>query len=129
MRSCARAIARYCRSRIAFESSRKRAMGPTHIDFTRRSSPISSSWTYRCPELAGGEPSATSGNGTAPRASWFSPCTRAPPMLPAILGSGEHRYRVAENWANLPEGWELADVASVAVDSKDRIYVFNRGAH
>src|SRR5690242_8233085 len=46
-----------------------------------------------------------------------------------ILGSGEHRYRVVENWAKLPDGWQLTDVASVAVDSKDRIYVFNRGAH
>ena len=42
---------------------------------------------------------------------------------------GEHRYRVVENWAKLPDGWNLTDVASVAVDSKDRIYVFNRGAH
>src|SRR5712692_576068 len=49
--------------------------------------------------------------------------------MPTILGSGEHRYRVVENWAKLPEGWNLSDVASVAVDSKDRIYVFNRGAH
>src|SRR5947209_6100022 len=49
--------------------------------------------------------------------------------MSVILGSGEHRYRVMENWAKLPEGWNLADVASVAVDSKDRIYVFNRGAH
>ena len=46
-----------------------------------------------------------------------------------VLGSGEHRYRVVENWAKLPDGWSLTDVASVAVDSKDRIYVFNRGAH
>ena len=49
--------------------------------------------------------------------------------MPVILGSGEYRYRVVENWAKLPEGWNLTDVASVAVDSKDRIYVFNRGAH
>ena len=49
--------------------------------------------------------------------------------MSTILGSGEHRYRVVENWAKLPQGWALTDVASVAVDSKDRIYVFNRGAH
>src|SRR6201987_4078074 len=46
-----------------------------------------------------------------------------------ILGTGEHRYRVVENWAKLPQGWKLTDVASVGVDSKDRIYVFNRGEH
>ena len=45
----------------------------------------------------------------------------------AVLGSGEHRYRVVENWGKLPDGWNLTDVASVAVDSKDRIHVFNRG--
>ena len=49
--------------------------------------------------------------------------------MPTILGSGEHRYRVVENWAKLPDGWQLTDVASVAVDSKDRIYAFNRGDH
>ena len=49
--------------------------------------------------------------------------------MKTILGSGEHRYRVVENWAKLPDGWQLTDVASVAVDSKDRIYVFNRGEH
>ena len=49
--------------------------------------------------------------------------------MSTILGSGEHRYRVVENWAKLPPGWNLTDVASVAVDSNDRIYVFNRGAH
>ena len=36
---------------------------------------------------------------------------------------------MVENWAKLPEGWEFKDVAAVAVDSKDRVYVFNRGEH
>src|ERR1700731_3686787 len=49
--------------------------------------------------------------------------------MKTILCSGEHRYRVVENWAKLPDGWQLSDVASVAVDSRDRIYVFNRGDH
>ena len=49
--------------------------------------------------------------------------------MAVMLGSGEHRYRVVENWAKLPDGWMLMDVAAVAVDSKDRIYVFNRGDH
>ena len=49
--------------------------------------------------------------------------------MSAILGSGDHRYRVVENWAKLPDGWSLTDAAAVAVDSKDRIYVFNRGQH
>lgn len=49
--------------------------------------------------------------------------------MTSILGSGEHRYRVEENWAKLPEGWEFRDVAAVACDRKDRVYVFNRGEH
>jgi hypothetical protein len=49
--------------------------------------------------------------------------------MPVTLGSGEHRYRVVEGWEKLPDGWELMDVAAVAVDSKDRVYVFNRGQH
>jgi DNA-binding beta-propeller fold protein YncE len=49
--------------------------------------------------------------------------------MKTTLGSGEHRYRVVENWAKLPEDWEFKDVAAVAVDSKDQVYVFNRGEH
>ena len=50
-------------------------------------------------------------------------------MTTTILGSGEHRYRVVEDWAKLPDGWELKDVGAVAIDSNDRVYVFNRGEH
>ena len=49
--------------------------------------------------------------------------------MSVVLGSGEHRYRVVENWAKLPDGWSFKDVAAVAVDSKDQVYVFNRGEH
>jgi hypothetical protein len=49
--------------------------------------------------------------------------------MSVVLGSGEHRYRVVENWAKVPDGWDLKDVAAVGVDSKDRVYVFNRGEH
>ena len=49
--------------------------------------------------------------------------------MSVILGSGEHRYRVIENWAELPPGWNFDDVGGVGVDSKDRVYVFNRGEH
>ena len=46
-----------------------------------------------------------------------------------VVGSGEHRYDVVEGWAKLPDGWEFKDVGAVAVDSKDHVYVFNRGEH
>lgn len=49
--------------------------------------------------------------------------------MPTILGSGAYSYHVVHDWVKLPEGWELTDVAAVGVDSKDRVYAFNRGAH
>ncbi len=49
--------------------------------------------------------------------------------MTVVLGSGEHRYRVVENWAKLPDGWEFKDAAAVACDSQDKVYVFNRGEH
>jgi hypothetical protein len=44
---------------------------------------------------------------------------------------GVHRfeYEVIEGWERLPEGWSFVEVAGVAVDSRDKVYVFNRGAH
>lgn len=32
-------------------------------------------------------------------------------------------------WGDLPDGWYLGDVAGVAVDAADRVYVFHRGEH
>jgi len=49
--------------------------------------------------------------------------------MSVVLGSGEHRYQVVEGWAKLPDGWEFKDVAAVGVDSKNNVYVFNRGEH
>ncbi|MBI2154788.1 MAG: hypothetical protein HYU24_13970, partial [Candidatus Rokubacteria bacterium] len=34
-----------------------------------------------------------------------------------------------EGWGRLPEGWRYVEAAGVAVDSKDHVYVFNRGEH
>jgi DNA-binding beta-propeller fold protein YncE len=46
-----------------------------------------------------------------------------------IVGSGDFRYRIVDNWAKLPDGWSFKEVAAVGVDSKDRVYAFNRGEH
>lgn len=45
------------------------------------------------------------------------------------LGSGDYVYEELADWAKLPEGWTFREVADVAVDSQDRVYVFNRGEH
>lgn len=45
------------------------------------------------------------------------------------LGSGEYVYEEIADWAQLPKGWDFLEVVDVAVDSQDRVYVFNRGEH
>ena len=45
------------------------------------------------------------------------------------LGSGDYVYEELADWAKLPEGWTFMEVPDVAVDSQDRVYVFNRGEH
>ena len=38
-------------------------------------------------------------------------------------------YRADAAWARPPAGWGWPEVAAVATDSRDRVYVFNRGEH
>ncbi len=38
-------------------------------------------------------------------------------------------YEIVDGWGELPEGWVYTQVPGVAVDSHDRVYVFNRGLH
>ena len=45
------------------------------------------------------------------------------------VGAGEHRYRPDPDWGALPAGWSYVEVAGVAADSQDNVYVFNRGEH
>ena len=41
------------------------------------------------------------------------------------VGTGKYTYEMVEDWARLPEGWRMP-AAAVAVDSHDRVYVYNR---
>ena len=47
------------------------------------------------------------------------------------MPKGRHglEFEVVEGWERLPEGWAFTEVAGVAVDSRDRVYVFCRGEH
>ena len=47
----------------------------------------------------------------------------------SIVGSGEFRYQLIPDWARLPDGWDFNEVAAVAVDSRDQVYVLSRSAH
>jgi DNA-binding beta-propeller fold protein YncE len=39
------------------------------------------------------------------------------------------RYTAVEGWGKLPDGWRYVEATAVAVDSKDRVHVYNRGEH
>ena len=45
--------------------------------------------------------------------------------MSTIVGSGKYTYEVNDDWAKLPEGWQMP-AAAVTVDSHDRVYCFNR---
>ena len=47
---------------------------------------------------------------------------------PVVLGENGFSYRVSgKDWGNLPKGWTYREATAVDVDSKDQVYVFNRG--
>ena len=53
--------------------------------------------------------------------------------LPAIkdgdsFGSGSYRFRPVPGWGRLPPTIALGDVAGIAVDDRNRVYLFNRGS-
>lgn len=45
----------------------------------------------------------------------------------ATVGSGSYTYDANDRWAKLPLGYSWVEVTAVAVDSRDRVFVFNRG--
>ena len=49
--------------------------------------------------------------------------------MATLLGSGDYAFEELADWAQLPEGWTFYEVADVVVDSRDRVYVFNRSEH
>src|SRR6201982_2209638 len=55
--------------------------------------------------------------------------TRGGPGMAIIVGTGDFKYRIVEDWAKLPDGWSFKEVGAVGVDAKENVYVFNRGEH
>ena len=47
----------------------------------------------------------------------------------ASLGKDHYTYEPMPDWAQLPSDLVLGDVAGIAVDDNDRVYMFNRGSH
>lgn len=52
-----------------------------------------------------------------------------PDAASVIVGEGTHTYAVCKGWPEIPAGWDFVEVAAVATDSQNRVYVFNRGEH
>lgn len=44
----------------------------------------------------------------------------------ATVGTGRYRYEVIDTWGKLPNGQSFGPVSDVGVDSRDRIYAFQR---
>ena len=38
--------------------------------------------------------------------------------MSVVVGSGDYKYEVIENWGALPDGWTFNEVAAVAVDAQ-----------
>ena len=45
------------------------------------------------------------------------------------LGSDQFVYEVEVGWEKMPPGYSWREAVAVAVDSRDHVYVFNRGDH
>ena len=43
-----------------------------------------------------------------------------------LVQTDKHDYDLVQDWARLPEGWTFGVVSSVATDSQDRVYVYQR---
>ena len=45
------------------------------------------------------------------------------------LAAQRPSYALVPGWGKLPDGWSFVEATAVGVDSKDNVYVYNRGAH
>ena len=44
-------------------------------------------------------------------------------------GAHKFEFEVIQGWEQLPDRWSFVEVAGVAVDLRDQVYVFSRGEH
>ena len=47
----------------------------------------------------------------------------------ATVGSGDYRYERVQEWPNMPKYWAFGAASDGAVNSKDEVHIFSRGAH
>jgi DNA-binding beta-propeller fold protein YncE len=53
----------------------------------------------------------------------------SPPARFASVGQGRFSFQADADWAQLPPGFSWPEATAVATDSRDRVFVFNRGEH
>ena len=46
-----------------------------------------------------------------------------------VFGNDQYKFQVVEGFFKRPRGWPFVEVADVAVDQDDNVYVFNRGPY
>lgn len=51
------------------------------------------------------------------------------PQLPSPVGAGSFRFQPLVDWARWPSDFKFTEVAAVATDSQDRVFVYTRGEH
>src|SRR5262249_37878072 len=63
-------------------------------------------------------------------------CVLSFPLLLALFGISRAdsswpklNYSLLPDWPYLPEGWNFGEVAAVAIDASENVYVFNRVPH
>jgi DNA-binding beta-propeller fold protein YncE len=44
-------------------------------------------------------------------------------------GTGKYQYELVDGWAKLAKGESFIDISGIAIDSQDRVYIFNRSKH
>lgn len=49
--------------------------------------------------------------------------------MTTTVGKGDYTWQPLPDWGNFPDEIVLGDVAGIAVDAQDRVYLFNRGKH
>jgi hypothetical protein len=65
----------------------------------------------------------------AVRGTEYSHHSEAWSTMSVKFGEGSLQFELVEGWEQLPEGWKHRDVAGVATDSQDNVYLFCRGDH
>jgi DNA-binding beta-propeller fold protein YncE len=46
-----------------------------------------------------------------------------------LYGTGKYLYQLVDGWAKCPEGRPFTDICGLSIDSQDRVYILDRGAH